>query len=60
MNSFRIGEWVWVKFDVEQQAKIEDINGNDLFCRVFDGHYIDDSEKGEIVRFRKDEVWKNE
>jgi autotransporter adhesin len=61
-TKYKVGQTVWVKYDIEQAGRIERIQEDRYgppryYVRVHEGGYVNNRRKGELVPFDEDSIW---
>lgn len=61
---YKVGQIVYVKFDIEQPGKIESVIPDrygppKYMIRVHEGGYVNNRKKGELVRFSEEDIYPN-
>jgi hypothetical protein len=60
-QQIKVGDYVGVKYDIEQSGKVERIEKSGrrdvYFVRLFEGNYVEDRQNGDLVPFRRDDIW---
>lgn len=54
---YKVGDKVFVKYDIEQPGIIVKIDRSAYYVRVFQGEYVQDRREGVVVPFSASEIW---